>query len=204
MYSVQIIIFLILNSVLRHINVVSSEVMCSSPDVFKIETSQDQTTEQYVQAIIDFWTDERLKAAKPKSVIQIDSYLSQDKSINDRRTADSNVEPTTIQGTAPISLKTLKRDGYPITVGKVFFVDGYSEYMCSASVVSSDNKDMIFTAGHCVFSIESSKYVKNFVFIHFRFHQANFNRLCLYQLQHQTELFASLSECRVVQRVRIF
>lgn len=164
MYSVQIIIFLMINSALRHINVVSSEIMCSSPDVFQIEMSQEQTTEQYVQAITNFWTDERLKAAKPKPMIQIDS-LSQDKSINDRRTADSNKKPTTIQGTAPVSLKTLKRAGYPITVGKVFFVDGSAKYMCSASVVSSDNKDMIFTAGHCAFSTGHSRYVKNFVFI---------------------------------------
>jgi V8-like Glu-specific endopeptidase len=164
MYSVQIVIFLILNSALRNIDAASSVITDSSAHVFDIEIPEGQTVEQYIQTVTDFWTDERLKKAKPKPLIRTDT-LSTDKSFNDRRTSDDNEKPTLIEGTVPASSKTLKRDGYPITVGKVFFVDEGEEYMCSASVVTADNKDMIFTAGHCVYSTTNLAYVKNFVFI---------------------------------------
>jgi len=126
----------------------SSEIMCSSSDVSGIDLSGKQTTEEHVQAVIDFWTDERLKSAKPKSLLRVDSLS---------RKKDFNRQPTYLQ--------KLKLDKYPVTVGKVFFVDGNNNYACSASVVTSDSKDMLFTAGHCVFSTTTSKYVKNFVFI---------------------------------------
>ena len=88
-----------------------------------------------------------------------------DKNINERKTLHEKVTPSVIEGTLPVSSTGLKRAGYPNTIGKVFFLDGSSTYMCSASVVTAENKDLIFTAGHCVFSTTRLTFVKNFVFI---------------------------------------
>jgi len=137
-------------------SVISSEIQCSSADIFGIDMSQVQTAEQRVQAVIGFWTDERLKAAKPKPFIRVDSLFSN---------KDNKQQPVTIKSTTARSSKKVQSYKYPTTVGKVFFVDTGLYYQCSASVVTSDNKDLLFTAGHCIYSTKSSKYVQNLIFI---------------------------------------
>lgn len=50
-------------------------------------------------------------------------------------------------------------------VGKLFFSDaGGSTFVCSASVVNSENKDVVWTAGHCVSNGQGAFY-QNFRFV---------------------------------------
>lgn len=112
----------------------------------------------------NFWTDARIKEAKPMPLVRADS-LSIDKDTNERTTLHEQVKPNVIEGTLPVSSIGLKRAGYPITTGRAFFLDGSSTYACSASVVTAKNKDLIFTAGHCVLSTTNRAFMKSFVFI---------------------------------------
>ena len=48
--------------------------------------------------------------------------------------------------------------------GKVFFSDGASDYVCSGTVVNSNNKDMVDTAGHCV-SNGTGTFYQDWVFV---------------------------------------
>lgn len=49
-------------------------------------------------------------------------------------------------------------------VGRLIAVDGHYAYFCSASVIPSHGKNLIITAGHCLFD-EQQKWLKNFEFI---------------------------------------
>ncbi len=51
------------------------------------------------------------------------------------------------------------------THGKIFFRVGSIEYVCSGTVISSRGRNVIFTAGHCVYDTESADYVDQLVFV---------------------------------------
>nr|BFE83236.1 hypothetical protein GCM10020093_058370 [Planobispora longispora] len=54
----------------------------------------------------------------------------------------------------------------PITVGKVFFIDDKGrERWCSGSSVQSKYRNLVATAGHCVYDTDTNKPYNNFVFI---------------------------------------
>jgi hypothetical protein len=61
----------------------------------------------------------------------------------------------------------VKNVNLPRTIGKVFFVDGKGEYRwCSASSIQSRYRNLVATAGHCVYDTESNKSVMDkWVFI---------------------------------------
>lgn len=49
--------------------------------------------------------------------------------------------------------------------GKIFFRVGGDEYSCSGTVVDSKQRNVIFTAGHCVFDAATKTWVQDLVFI---------------------------------------
>ncbi len=49
--------------------------------------------------------------------------------------------------------------------GKIFFRVGADEYSCSGTVVDSKQRNVIFTAGHCVFDLTTKTWVQDLVFI---------------------------------------
>jgi V8-like Glu-specific endopeptidase len=49
------------------------------------------------------------------------------------------------------------------TTGKVFFTLDGTDYVCSASVVDSANRDTVVTAGHCL--VSNGRYVQNWEFV---------------------------------------
>ncbi|MER7504053.1 hypothetical protein AB0L05_05140 [Nonomuraea pusilla] len=55
----------------------------------------------------------------------------------------------------------------PKTIGKVFFVDGSGKFRwCSATSIQSNYRNLVATAGHCVYDTESNKAVlDNWVFV---------------------------------------
>lgn len=55
---------------------------------------------------------------------------------------------------------------YPQRVhGRIFFLSGASAYSCSGTLVNSRNRNVLFTAGHCVFDRATGKFVSKLVFI---------------------------------------
>ncbi len=51
------------------------------------------------------------------------------------------------------------------TMGKVFFTKGGSSYVCSATVVNSEGKDTVWTAGHCVHDGKNATWHSNWSFV---------------------------------------
>jgi len=55
---------------------------------------------------------------------------------------------------------------YPLrTHGKIFFRLGLDEFACSGTVVSSRGRNIVFTAGHCVYDTDTAQYVNQLVFV---------------------------------------
>ncbi|SDI02894.1 hypothetical protein SAMN05421505_13115 [Sinosporangium album] len=115
------------------------------------------------KAIATTWTSSKLKTAK--------SYLS-DSSASGRlqksatpAAADGKPGAIAPTGKSSSSSGRSKNVNLPTTVGKVFFEVNGKPYWCSASAVQSKYKNLIATAGHCVYRTELNKTVDNFVFI---------------------------------------
>lgn len=51
------------------------------------------------------------------------------------------------------------------THGKVFFGIGLNDFVCSGTVVNSRGRNVVFTAGHCVYDTDTAQYVDRLVFV---------------------------------------
>ncbi|MHC5906327.1 trypsin-like serine peptidase [Streptomyces sp. S6] len=113
----------------------------------------------------EYWTPERMAAAVPP------------KAVGDSKVPDSVVEEAiggATTGSEPVAGKRVETaPGAPklkVTatqvVGKVFFrgSDGI-DYVCSGSAVNSTNKNMVFTAGHCVHGGPGQGWASNWQFV---------------------------------------
>lgn len=116
-------------------------------------------------AVLKFWLSNggsRLKAADPYGV----EHNAVPKHVSTGGTA-ADGRPGTVAasgGGAPAT--SSKNVNLPRTVGRVFFVLGRNLYSCSASSVQSQYRNLVVTAGHCVYDIESNgQVVDNWVFI---------------------------------------
>lgn len=49
--------------------------------------------------------------------------------------------------------------------GRVFFTIGAGAYSCSGTLVESRNRNIVYTAGHCVYDVTSKSWVQNLVFV---------------------------------------
>ena len=165
MDPIRILTILIINYIVADFYGISAAVISNYPAIrSKSLVPTDKSDEQYAAEMTDFWTVERLNAAIPKPLVNVDLLPSNARTIIEEN--EQSATPTLIEGTTPTSASATPRTaGFPITVGKVYFVDGAYSYSCSASVVTSNSKDMIFTAGHCIYSITSYTFVSNFIFI---------------------------------------
>ncbi|WP_248958015.1 trypsin-like serine peptidase [Sphaerisporangium perillae] len=137
-----------------------------------------------MQKVVDWWTPERLKhassyapqtaAAGADGTSSASSSStaaavapaatkagSTTKSPNSKTTALTGVIPPK---TAPKTVNS-KNVNLPLTVGKVFFRNGESEYWCSASSVHSKYGNVVATAGHCAYDVRNGKPVQYWIFI---------------------------------------
>jgi len=142
-------------------------------------TSQEVSSDQAAQAR-EFWTTERMQAAEPLTPSVWEShegtappsFIEPDvpgPNVDMRQRGGSPPEEVDAQQNQFGSPETLgltpKRDTmvydasrvstnhtqYPYrTVGKVFFRKGENLFVCSASVIASENRSVVWTAGHCV------------------------------------------------------
>lgn len=113
------------------------------------------------RAIAGEWTAAKLKAAK--------SYHRYSTAVGGRKSstkASADGKPGVVQPTGTKrSAGRSKNVNLPTTVGRVFFeVDG-KPYYCSASAVQSRYRNLVVTAGHCVYDTKKNKAVDKFVFI---------------------------------------
>ncbi|CAF1596645.1 unnamed protein product [Didymodactylos carnosus] len=69
-----------------------------------------------------------------------------------------------IAGTLPTTnklKKALKPNVSPASVGRVFWTSDSFNYYCSASVITSNNKNLIITAGHCCYDTGTKSFTVN-------------------------------------------
>jgi V8-like Glu-specific endopeptidase len=78
--------------------------------------------------VLAYWTAERMRGAKPVERVKGGS------------TRGKQTYPFTRYEPSP----------YPAMHGKVFFTDSGVNYVCSGTVLTSTNKSVVWTAGHCV------------------------------------------------------
>jgi len=116
------------------------------------------TNTQSAAALDSYWTPQRLAAAKPMPAPQAGQSTAQ----------EQVGEPKFVHSTAPISSgpsRLQPMSSVWSTIGRlVFTVPGKGDYLCSANVVTSDNRDVIATARHCVMDIGTGQTYDNFRF----------------------------------------
>ncbi|MFC4061400.1 trypsin-like serine peptidase [Planomonospora corallina] len=117
------------------------------------------------KTIAGYWTPSRLKSAK--------TYVSDSTASGRLRklgsakgAADGRPGTVAPTGEGGKSAGRSKNVNLPITVGKVFFVDHKGqERWCSGTSVQSKFRNLVATAGHCVYDTDTNKPYDNFVFI---------------------------------------
>jgi hypothetical protein len=128
-------------------------------NVIRPKTLSDEAHNEEIRS---FWTDERLKAAKPLN-ITLPSFSSRTRSSN----TNVSIGPqSSVPGSLPLyygkTSRAISPTGREIyTTGRVFWQVGTSYYSCSASVVGSTSNDLIVTAGHCVYDISTKTWYNN-------------------------------------------
>ncbi|GAA3004188.1 hypothetical protein [Streptosporangium longisporum] len=117
------------------------------------------------KAIAGYWTASKLKSAK---TYLSDSTVSAKLNKTGAARAAADGKPGVVAPTGEGG-KTAGRSrnvNLPITVGKVFFVDHKGqERWCSGTSVQSKFRNLVATAGHCVYDTDTNKPFGNFVFI---------------------------------------
>jgi hypothetical protein len=151
-----------------------------TPEVAR--TAKGVGVEANRKALAQYWTPARMKAAKP------DTELPSVKALVAAKKTTNLAKPTTkAQGPsgriAPVAPKSVPRAltkspqagtfstypnypvGHPVarTSGKVFFTSFGLNYVCSATVVNSEGRSEVWTAGHCVSSGQAWNYNWTFV-----------------------------------------
>ncbi len=135
---------------------------------------------KHTDQILNFWTDDKLKAAKPVMPTLKSSPLSGSKTkITDNGPpafADGTIgllqkaaiaaatDPGKVSGKQVLG--STGRETY--TTGKIFWNNTGNNYgMCSGAIVTAENKDTIVTAGHCCYDYDTKKWRinQNFIFI---------------------------------------
>lgn len=123
-------------------------------------------------ATSDYWTAERMKAATPVQLIGKNGKPEPSTSLPAPDGKKKVVPPTAPEGTfrslrlPKRAFKTHQATGYPFpytryrwsgpttslparTWGKVFFSAPDGDYVCSGTAITSHNKSVVWTAGHC-------------------------------------------------------
>ncbi|GAA0408067.1 peptidase [Microbispora corallina] len=116
--------------------------------------------------ILTFWTEDNganLKAADPYGV----EHKSVPKLVSKGApAADGKPGVVPAIGDEKKSTAKTKNVNLPKTVGRVFFTIGNDLYSCSASSIQSQYRNLVATAGHCVYDLDGNgATVKRWIFI---------------------------------------
>jgi len=118
----------------------------------------------YEQNVIKYWTSERLLNAEPA-----ENILSAVQDVNELIPPSSeNVTgpPMEFAAVPPKVIPKQAAGSYGrVTTGKVFFVSEGKNFVCSGSVVTSPSKDLVVTAGHCVYDNKKGTWHTNWAFV---------------------------------------
>lgn len=123
--------------------------------------------EQTVEEVNDYWTEDRKKGAAP-----IDPGTPGDMGlIGSDRATGVIVAPTTAEPSAARQRVAATDDGDPADAvssaphGRLYMVFEGGDGVCSATVVSSESRNVVVTAAHCVWDTATGEAASNLFFI---------------------------------------
>lgn len=117
--------------------------------------SADRTQKSTHDAVVEFWTKERVARAKPRDFV-IDPVTGRSMSPA-KRPVTTDVVGASWSGGGEVAA----------TTGRVFFSMGESYYLCSGSVVEDTTADrsIVLTAAHCAYDEENLAFAENWMFV---------------------------------------
>jgi len=121
------------------------------------------------QAIVEYWSPERMRAAKPvEDSAQFTATLADDRQQTRRSGPERHIDPTEPVGDLTLAAfdpNLSYSSPTARTAGKVFMTLGGIDKVCSGTVINSEGKDTVWTAGHCVHSGQGGDWASNFAFV---------------------------------------
>ena len=165
-----------------------------------------QAQAQSMTAVTEYWTEARMKNAKPVPMPQIllapsaqstdlsplpsgptviassggPGDLPTERIVDPAELSIFGFEPLATPGPLAFTgyqlfpnLRGLYQQFPYLFVGKVFFtIPGQGDYVCSGSVINAPNRSLVWTAGHCVYTLGAGWHT-NFVFVPARHESTN-------------------------------
>jgi V8-like Glu-specific endopeptidase len=117
-------------------------------------------TRREVRETRRYWTPERMRAALPIEDVLPGLLLPA------TETTGARADRGTTSSERPVRWKRAPR-----TTGKLFFRDGASDFVCSASAIRTKRRNQVITAGHCVHSgpnvglLQQPRFFSDWVFV---------------------------------------
>lgn len=127
-----------------------------------VRRSRALSQEQDNARIAQFWTPERLQAAKPVSIVP-KNFGSRSRLSNVKLTIEPQISfAGSLPSTNGRTIRAISSKGLQVnTTGRVFFSSGAYLYSCSGAVVASSSSDLISTAAHCMFDPTGNVWYNN-------------------------------------------
>ncbi|HGH7177620.1 TPA: serine protease [Bacillus wiedmannii] len=160
-FTIPIVIFLQINSVSANVDEENSETQSktapSIPYTFQDPNNLEDPT--------GYWTKDKMKNAIPADKIKKDvatENVPKEKkspSIGTPNNVSDPVAPDKNYDIKPLNAVV------PSTAGKVFYSYGGDDYVCSASAINNDYKNLVITAGHCVHGGKGEGWHSNIAFV---------------------------------------
>lgn len=157
MYLLNIVIVL---ATLLIADVVSGRGINGEDISIDMMISQHMAQQEYIRSIVDYWTPERMASAKPMLPMVVNVSKANWGPVQQQDGPEQSL-PSMISTLEEVS----RSSSIPSTVGKVFFVKNGKNYSCSGSVVVALNRDMVSTAGHCIFDYDTKTWASNLIFV---------------------------------------
>lgn len=109
------------------------------------------TDSRSVRAAAGYWTAQRMRDAVPYDVVSTGNDASPAPSTRSDAQAQGNASLPVGPVAAPGRPATAANATVPSTAGKLFFTINGSPYVCSAATINNAYKNLVETAGHCVY-----------------------------------------------------
>jgi hypothetical protein len=123
------------------------------------------------QDVLSHWTAERMRTAKPADVPKEQHGAEPQSHVLPAKSAPGSTNPAggkqgaaTLAALSQSQVWTAHGQMPATTVGKLYFDEPDGGHQCTASVINSANRSMIWTAGHCV-TDGAKHWYSNFVFV---------------------------------------
>jgi len=126
--------------------------LATTAEAAPLYTNKPLASASEAYTIAHWWLAENGKALKQATEYRYDYKVSGAKlQIKGGPTADSKPGKTAPTGFGKVTATKTKNVNLPKTIGKVFFVKDGKPQWCSATSIDAKYKNLVLTAGHCVY-----------------------------------------------------